>query len=123
MTSGAEAAEPSKRLAQTGAERQRRHRQSQKLHVLEVKDETYAQLQTICAQKHWTMKQAVAEGMKLLLEQLAAETRMAQLAEAHRHAAEEQAKFDQAYPLPPEKPRKPRPPPAPEEVEGQGSLL
>lgn len=119
--------EPPKRKKNSdagNAERTRRYRERHKTHILEIKDEVYAQLQTIRQQKNWTIGQAVAEALKLLQAQLEAEARSARTGEMHRRAVEEKAKLDEAYPLPPPgKPRKPKPPPEPGDVEGQGSFL
>lgn len=113
-----------KNSAAGNAERQRRHRQRHKLHVLELPEEAHSQLQAICRQKGWTIRRAVAEAMSLLQAQMDTETRSALLVEMHSQAVAEQAKFDAAYRRSaPEKPRKRQPPPEPKDVEGQGNLL
>jgi hypothetical protein len=106
------------------AERQRRYREHHKTHALELKGEVYSQLRAICQQKGWTIGQAVAEALKLLQAEVAAEARSARTAEIYKQAVEEKRKSDEANLLSqPSKPRKPKPPVQPEDADGQGSLL
>lgn len=106
------------------AERQRRYRERHKTHAVDVKADTYSKLLKISERKGWSVRQTISEALVLLQTQLDAEAHSALVAELHKRAVEAQAKFDKAHPpRPPEKSRKPNPAPAPEDVEGQGSLL
>jgi len=91
-----------------------------KTHALELKGEVYSQLRAICQQTGWTIGQAVAEALKLLQADVAAEARSARTAEIYNHAVEEKRKSDEATVLRrPSKLRKPKPPVQPEEADGQ----
>jgi hypothetical protein len=116
--------QPRAKASQTGAERQRRHRQNKKLHFFEVTEGTYALLKAIRQQKTWTIEKTVKQALILLEAELNAAAPAITLAEIHKAAAEDKERHEASEPVRARvKTRKPNTPLMPKEIDGQGSLL